>query len=332
MKRCGQMLVVSVLCALPGVMRGQTELAAIMRDEYALGLTPTVRSAGMGGAYIAVDGTFSMNPASLARASKEVALTYGYYSQDEGPGADRGRVDFTMPVPGIGGTARLMLDHLNSDGRDPTLIGDGAPMSYNSTTLGLQYGRKLTDAIAVGLGAYPYEKANVDLATPGGKMRGDGMSQLGSIQLGVLGRLHEKVNVGLQYIHIIDELEVDIPFGPEMEDDFKIDYIAAGLSAMPIEGTLVAVDYWYGDVDGDSAPGVRFDADIDRWNIGLQQRVLDGLDLRVGSNNEGLTAGFSWRMSESMSIDYAYVDEALRDKEEIFGETTQHTASLSYLF
>ena len=322
-------LIATGLLLLPAAVLAQTELGAIMRDEYALGLTPTVRSAGMGGAYLGLEGIQSMNPAALAHVGRNVSATYGMYSHDMGPDAHRGRIDVTMDVPKIGGGARLMVDHFTSDGGDPTLIGG---MEYDSTTLGLQYGRDVTEGWAIGFGAYPYEEANVDLATPGGTLSGEAMSQIGSIQLGVLGRLCDMVNVGVQYIHIIDELTVEMPDGATMEDDFEIDYVAAGIAVTPFDGTLVVVDYWYGDVDGMSAPGVEFDADIDRWNIGLQQRVMDALDLRVGSNNSGMTAGFTWRMGEKMTVDYAYVSEALNDKEEIFGETEQHTVAVSCVF
>ena len=59
---------------------------------------------------------------------------------------------------------------------------------------------------------------------------------------------------------------------------------------------------------------------------------MEALDLRVGSNNSGMTAGFTWRMGEKMTVDYAYVSEALNDKEEIFGETEQHTVAVSCVF
>jgi hypothetical protein len=320
-----------VLLALTATTFGQTELAAIMRDEYALGLTPTVRSAGMGGGYLGVEGIQSMNPAALARVGRTVTATCSAYSHDTGPDAYRGRVDATLAAPKIGGAARLMLDHVTSDGDDPT--ASGAPIEYDSTTLGLQYGRDVSDCLALGFGAYPYEKANVDLTTPGGTLSGEGMSQVGSIQLGALGRICDMVNVGVQVIHIIDELEVAMPDGTRMKDDFTIDYVAAGVAIKPFDGTLVVVDYWNGDVDGTSAPGVGFDADIDRWNIGVEQRVVDAVDVRVGSNNSGLTAGFTWRMCEAATLDYAYVSEALNDKADIiFGETEQHTVAVSCTF
>jgi hypothetical protein len=332
MIRRGLVLVVTGFLVLPATVFSQTELAAIMRDEYALALTPTVRSAGMGGGYLGLEGVQSMNPAALARAGNDVTATYGYYSHDTGPDAHRGRIDGTLPVPKIGGAARLMLDSFSSDGAEPTRILGGAPMEYESTTLGLQYGRDVNEWLALGLGAYPYEKAKVDASTPGGPINSEAFSQVGSIQLGALGRPHEMVNVGLQFIHIIDELQVNLPDGTKMEDDFKIDYLAAGVAVTPLDGTLIVVDYWYGDVDGDSAPGVEFDADIDRWNIGVQQRVAAPVDLRVGSNNGGLTAGFTWRICEAAALDYAYVSEALNDKDAVFGETELHTVSVSATF
>ncbi len=332
MTRFRMALVAGLLMALTSISFGQTELAAIMRDEYALGLTPTVRSAGMGGGYLGLDGIGSMNPAALSSVGRTVTGTFSTYSHDAGPDAYRGRLDTTMTVPKLGGGARLMVDHIRSDGEDSTMILGGAPMEYDSTTLGLQYGRDLSDRIAIGFGAYPYEKANVDVTTPGGDIEGSGMSQVGSIQLGALARLCDCMSIGLQVIHIIDELKVELPDGTDMEDDFTIDYMAAGVAVTPFDGTLLVVDYWYGDVDGESAPGVRFDADIDRWNFGIEQRVVDAVDVRIGSNNSGMTAGFTWRMCGATTLDYAYVSEALNDKNDIFGETEQHTVAVSCVF
>ena len=323
---CGA-VVVSV--AIPS--QAQIQLSGLLRDEYALGLTPTIKSAGMGGAYVGIDDIRSMNPAALSGVDfYDAALTYGNYDHDDGPMAHRGRLDMTLPVPYIGGGARLMIDWLDSESEEMTQLG--APVEYDGFTLGFQQGLNITESWAVGIGGYPYEKAEVDMVTPGGTLEGEALSQLGSVQLGTLYRLHEKVNVGGQFIYIYDDLELSMPGGGHMGDYYNIHYFSIGASVMPFEGTLLAVDYWNGEIEGDVVAGVPFDVDVDRWNFGAEQRVCDYFDLRAGSNNGGFTAGFSIHIAEGIDLDYAYVNQALRDKESVFGDTEYHGVSLNYRF
>ncbi|MDX9755145.1 MAG: hypothetical protein RBU29_14365 [bacterium] len=321
--------VLLVCIALPAL--AQNQLAGLLRDELALGLTPTLKSAGMGGAYVGVDNPLSMNPASLSSVDFfQVMGTYGLYDSDDGPTAHRGRADFIYPVPYIGGNSRLMIDGLTSDGSDMSRLG--APLEYDGLTLGSQYGRNITDWFAVGFGGYPYEKASVDMHTPGGTVKSEALSQLGSIQLGALFRPHDKVRLGVEYIYIKDDLETWLPGPAHMGDYFYIHYVAVGISATPFDGTLVALDYWNGEIEGDVSPGVAFDVDVDRWNFGVQQRVCDFCDLRVGSNNGGFTTGFTIHIQENLDFDYAYINKALRDKENVLGDTQYHGVALTYRF
>ncbi len=108
--------------------------------------------------------------------------------------------------------------------------------------------------------------------------------------------------------------------------------LAIGASYRPFDGTLLAADYWNGEAEGDAGPGLRFDVDVDRWNFGVQQRLCDCLDIRLGSNNGGFTTGFSVHVKDSLDIDYAYVNEAIGDKENVWGDTEYHGVSVSYRF
>ncbi len=335
MKNISLFLGLSVLFgsfAIPGY--SQIQIGGLLRDEFALGLTPPIKSAGMGGAYVAVDRTQSYNPAALSVVEQlEAGLTYGIYDLDEGPTTHRGRLDAIAPVPYLGGGARIMLDGFASDGEGETLLPGDLPVEFDSTTLGLQYGRNITDWLAVGFGGYPYETAHIDLITPGGTIEGQAISQVGSIQLGTILRPHEKINVGGQFIYIRDDLEVDFPAGGgESGDYFNIHYFALGVAVMPFEGTLVAVDYWNGEIEGHVDTSTNFDQDIDRWNFGIEQRVHEKVYLRAGSDNGGLTAGFTVRFNDSIDLDYAFINEELGDKADVFGETQFHGVALIYRF
>lgn len=337
------------ILAIWGVLAGliaadamaQIHITGIMRDEYALGLTPTLKSMGMGGAYVGVDGIRSMNPASLGGVEGiQGTFGYGFYNHDNGPSAHRGRIDAIfpdpiskyLPIPIVkSGGWRLMVDGVISDGEGTTLLPDpaGNPMDieFDSVTIGQQSGFNITDWLAVGMGAYPYEKANVDL----GPFSGEALSQIGSTQLGVLVRPCEFFNIGAQYIYIKDDLEVNGPTG-HMGDYFDINYFAVGVSVMPWDGTLIAVDYWNGEMEGAIDNVTPFDQDVDRWNLGVEQRISDYVDLRLGSNNGGLTAGFTYRITDKIDFDYAYVNKALRDKENVFGETQYHGIAITARF
>jgi hypothetical protein len=333
MRLFNAILLLMFVVAITVPVCAQNQLAGLLRDEFALGLTPTLKSAGMGGAYVGVDGPQSMNPAGLSSVDYfHIMGTYGYYDHDMGPSAHRGRLDAIAPVPMLGGAARIMLDGLDSESAEATRMPGNPPVEYDGVTLGLQYGRNITDWLAVGFGGYPYEKANVDMTTPGGVVHGEAFSQLGSIQLGALIRPHEKVRIGAQFIHIIDDLETWLPGPAHMGDYFHINYLALGVSATPFEGTLIALDYWAGEIEGSVDPVTPFDVDIDRWNFGVQQRVCDYCDLRVGSNNGGFTAGLTVHVLDNVDIDYAYVNQALRDKEDVFGDTQYHGISISAKF
>ncbi len=330
-----------VFVLLAGIaVEAQIQSAGILRDEYTLGLTPPIKSIGMGGAYVGVDDTMSMNPAALAGVDfREAMVMYGLYDHDMGPTAHRGRGSLITPVPYLGGAARLMLDGLITDGKGETLLsnpanGDPYDIEFDAFTLGLQYGRNITDWAAVGFGAYPYEKANVDLYSTAADVRADALSQIGSIQLGSLFRPHERINLGAQFIYIKDDLEASIPGLMDMGDYYHIHYYAIGASFMPFDGTLLAVDYWNGEIEGAQSliPQDIFDVDVDRWNIGVQQRVCEYADLRLGYNNGGITTGFSVHITENLDFDYAYANEALGDKENVFKETDFHGVSLTYRF
>lgn len=336
-KKWFQMGVVVLLLSTTVQSYAQIQAGGILRDEYALALTPSIKSLGMGGAYVGIEGTMSMNPASLSSVEGwEGSLWYGFYDHNLGPEAHRGRLDLVHPVPYIGGTSRIMIDGFVSDGAGTTLLPDpaGVPMGieFDSITLGMQYGRNITDWWAVGFGGYPYEKANVDLITSGGTIEGEAFSQIGSIQLGTIFRPLDNLSIGGQFIYIKDDLEAQVPGVGQMGDYYHIHYFSVGASYRPFEQTLVALDYWNGEIEGIANPAQDFDVDVDRWNFGIQQEIVDYFAIRLGSNNGGLSAGFTVNIRENMDIDYAYVNEFMRDKDEIFGDTEFHGLQLTMRF
>lgn len=335
-----------VLALSPPVLAQQ--FGAILRDENALALTPTTRSWGMGGTYVGIDRPWSMNPASITSTEQMTGeITYGNWNQEDGPGAGSGRVDAWLPV-GDRLVLRLMGYYYASDGSEDAL-GPFQNLEYDSTTIGLQAGFELFDWWSIGAGAYPYEKGNVELDFPLGDGATSGidaecLSLPGSLQAGTLFRLPANVNLGAQFIYIFDELEADyddpeaiseaVGGAPLSESDtYRIHYETVGVSWEPLEWLLVGVDYWIGEAEGEAfIKEAEFDQDVDRWNFGAEVRPCEYFSIRAGGANGGATAGFTLSPIENLDINYAFVDEAFRDKEDVWGTTELHTVSLTLRF
>lgn len=333
-----QLVVLGVIGGVAAESYGQIHIGGLLRDEYALALTPTIKSAGMGGAYVGIDNNMSINPAALGGSTGlEGSLSYRFYDHDWGPAAHRGRMDAILPNPFPdlidlqayqSLTLRLMLDGYMSDGAGATRLLENPEVEFDSFTVGLQAGFDVFDWLSFGFGAYPYEKANVQL----GPYDGDALSQIGSIELGTLIKPSKWVHFGAQFIYIKDDLEVDLPDGTHGGDYFHIDYYSIGAAIMPVDGTLIAIDWWGGEIEGLVDPVTKFDQDVDRWNVGIQQRVCDYFDLRLGSKNGGLTTGFTIHVNEKIDVDYAYINQELRDLENVLGDTQFHGISVSAKF
>ncbi|MEW6236888.1 MAG: hypothetical protein AB1656_16010 [Candidatus Omnitrophota bacterium] len=337
--------------------------AGVMRDEFALGLTPSIKSLGMGGAYLGLRGPRSMNPAALGGYERiEGTLTYGLYDHQDGPLGHRGRLDVVLPNPFPNliplemletAVARFMVDGVISDGNEPTRLG--STIDYDSTTLGMQSGIKVMDWLNIGFGAYPFESADVILEGPDYILDGEGFSQFFSQQIGFLVTPHERFSIGGEFVYIKDRMEAKfthraptpvvnpesiaamVPAPGDVTESgrayYHIRYFAIGAAFEPIDGTLLALDYWYGEINGLNRWGFPYtDIDVSRWNFGAEQKLCDYFYVRAGSNNEGVTAGFTVRVNDDFDIDYAYAYGFLADKDAIFGRTDFHGISATYRF
>ncbi len=336
------LLVVSLLAILSfplvSVCQGQ-EFAGVLRDELALGLTPTAANLGMGGAYVGLDDISSMNPAALGFVEGyDLMFTAGHVNPSYGPNINLTRGDVTMPFF-FNSHARLMGMYTESRGKGLTRLGVDA--QFEASTIGLHLGIPINEKLSIGMGAYPYENAKIDLYHPVLKSRliyGDADSQIGSTQIGAQYKLLDNLTIGAEFIFIIDtlfgELKPALTGGPTIRKDFdyKIHYEAIGASWKPFEKTLVAIDYRTGEIEGEDMNGQNFDVDINRWSYGVSQGILDWWTIRAGMKNDGLTLGTGFTICERVGINYAYCHKAYRDKETVFDDADIHMLSISTKF
>ena len=318
----GVLLVFGLACT---VAHAQTaKLAGPTRGSTLhLAYSPTVRSAGMGGASIAVEGPDSFNPAALGWLEEgEVEFSFGNYDFHSGPDVDYYRLDTTYPV--LGGGARVKAYYLHSNSRMSKMQAPpGVPHRAKvwGYEFGMDYGRHINDRISIGLGAFPLEESRLRLSGVG---KGRAESLIGSARIGALVRVTDNLNLATMFDHIKDRLRDSYAAGGGAHDNYYANIWTIGGAFKLAEGTLFAADYRWGKVDGGD---VRLNPRSP--NFGLEQKVTDNVALRVGYTRGHLTAGGGLKLFERFEVNYAYVDGAGEDVRKAFGTATTHLVSLS---
>jgi hypothetical protein len=288
-----------------------------------LSYSPTVRSAGMGGASIAIEGPDSFNPAALGWLEEgEVEFSYGNYNFHSGPNVNYYRLDLTYPA--LGGGARVKSYYFDSNKRLSKMQAPpGVPREAKiwGYEFGLDYGRHLTDRISIGVGAFPLEESSLRLSGVG---KGRGESLIGSARLGALVRVTENINLATMFDHIKDRLKDTYDAGGSPHDNYYANIWTIGGAVKLGEKALFAADYRWGRVDGGD---VRLNPRMP--SFGLEYKLTENFAVRVGDTRGHLTAGAGLKLFERFEINYAYVDGAGEDVRKAFGTATTHLVSLS---
>jgi len=349
--------VATVICVLCTMAYAQgPELAGPTRGTALhLAYSPRVRSAGMGGASVAIEGTDSFNPAALGWLKEgEVELSFNDYDFRNGPHAYAWRTDVSYPL--LGGGLQLKGFFLDSD-RSVSKMG-GAEADVWGREFGFAYGRHINDYISMGMAGFPSDISELRLHAPGGDevAEGRGESKLGSARLGALVRLPGNkewrketrvgtraftlemptIRLGATFDHIIDRLKGRYHGAfPDAHDTYYANVWTIGGAIDLTETTMFVADYKWGTVHGEN---VR--AHPRSPNFGLEKRPkitigdvkYDGLALRVGSTRGNLTAGAGAKFLKRWEVNYAYVDGAGEDVRKAFGEATMHAVSVRTTF
>ncbi len=328
----------SLVCALALVCTmayGQdAQLAGPTRgNAIHLAYTPTVRSMGMGGASIGLEGPDSFNPAALGwLETGEIEITYGDHDFRKGPRAQYYRADVSYPV--LGGGAQLKLYYMDSNKHLSEMPGPSMPLEAKvwAYELGVAYGRKLGDRLSVGFGAFPLEESNLRLSGFG---RGRGESLVGSARLGVLFKFTDQINLATMFDHIKDRLDDSYDWGTSLRDNYYANIWTVGGAIKLTDKIRWFGDYRWGRVNGGS---VRLNPRSP--NFGLEYQFTDDIALRVGETRGHITAGAGLKLGslgmdllKNCELNYAYVDGTGEDMiRRAFGTATSHAVSLSMKF
>ena len=269
-----------------------------------LAYSPTVRSEGMGGASIAVEGPDSFNPAALGWLEEgKIEFSFGDYDFRSGPHVNYYRADVTYPV--LGGGAKLKAYYFDSNRR---LSKMEAPPGVRREAkvwgheLGVDYGRQINNRVSIGVGVYPQEESNLRLSGWG---RGRAESLVGSARLGALVRVTDNINLATMFDHIKDRLKDSLDSGAAPHDDYYANIWTIGGAFKLDEKTLLAMDYRWGRVNGGD---VRLNPRSP--NFGLEYKLTENFTARIGQTRGNITAGAGYKLFGRWEINYAYVDGA----------------------
>lgn len=290
--------------------------------------------AGIGGAWAAVPRLSSDNPASLS-VFNEYELKFVFYVnpiQVRFNGSQVANVvNSGVLIPLADGCLKIAYASIDTD-RMYNKKMPGSDHELDSQDVKVYYGRHINDQIALGLLFKAWGSSKVRLRYPGitlGKSRG---SARFNVSPGVLYQPVKNCYLGLTYEYGKERVKTT-NFDPYIFTQVKaagnsyIRICRMGTAWQPRDGTLLALDWRVGKIDD---PGTG-DYDINMFFFGIEQYIHQNVALRLGSLDGSVTAGtrFSYR---NLFIDYAYINESLRDLDPHWGSSEAHTVAVSLVF
>lgn len=266
------------------------------------------RALGMGSAFTAVanDSTAAFwNPAGLAKLKKnEASFMHSSLTDDR----DYNFFNYAYQLKSNGGRnyGVVALSHINFgiDGIPETRENpDGTPVvdpSGNVRIFGyfedketntfVSYGRAINDKLYAGVN-FKYLKHELY------HNKADSMG----LDLGLLYDCNDKTSIGLSIRDLGESLDWDT--GTGTKDDVPVT-TTFGVAHQYSEKLLLSADL--NKVD---------DMDV-KFFCGVEYKIQDNMDLRIGSHDSDLTLGASFKL-DTWRFDYSYADETLGDAHRI---------------
>jgi hypothetical protein len=208
----------------------------------------------------------------------------------------------------------------------------GSNYEIDSKDVKVYYGRKINDKIALGLLFKPWSSTEVKLKFPGADLgKSEGKARF-NIRPGFLYQPIKNWYLGLTYEYADERIKTTI-FNPitfakvkTTEDSYTRIWRMGG-SFEPKQGTLLALDWQVGEIDGPE----RGDYNIDMFFFGIEQHIHQNMALRMGSLDGSITAGIGISY-KNMHLDYSYIKESLKDLNPHCGSSKTHAVAISLTF
>ncbi len=303
---------------------------------------PTVRSAGMGLATVALEGVDSHNPAALAFVEGyDVTFDFGRVAFRQGPDLLIYHGHLVFPLPVVGGHSKLIGLGISTENEDFSKMGGFTHVWAQE--MGLAYGRKipLPEAIpgelGVGFAGFPYDPSEVRLTNAAGARAawGRGHSKVGSIRLGILYKPVPELSLGGQYTHIKDTLRAEflvpnVGIVPN-KSIYHVNLGTIGAAYRPDERTVITAQFLFGRARGE---GVHTQYDIFSAGAEREMAITENIQLalRVGINDGHPTCGLGVKLPQGWRVDYALVAGYGEELRRAFGRGNLHIIGVGKRF
>jgi len=271
---------------------------------------PFVDLAGMGGVSAAVPRPSSANPAGLAFLEGHFALATAQSWLDFSRGPDA-RVEvehLLLPLPRGG----VRLTYLRVDSSTHTdRLGSHTAVDLEALRVyaGLRWKR-----LGLGVSLEPWSDGRIRQRLGPWRLRANVKTQLG-VKGGAMLEVVRGLWLGGSWQYLQHNLHLCGLLRRDLDSYDRMGRI--GLSWQLRPSTLLALDWTFGEIRG------LQEQDVDVVSCGVEQRLGNWLVLRAGYLDGGPTAGLGVRVGPLL-IDYAYVDNALRDLRPAFGRGRIH--------
>lgn len=312
----------------PGVVFAQLEAYAVTHPFTLPGST-TTRLQAMGGMVTCIPDDGWANPAfaGLTRAWTSV-IRQSMTSFDGGFSLRVRQVSAGGPIFRHGGIQVTGLE-CDSD-LGPALALPGSPgWDVNEWSLGVHYGHRLSDRLALGIGVSPVFHNNVTVSVPAPvpPLLQTRASSSSGFRVGATYALSPRARLGGVYDSYDEDVDAAgsmVP-GGALRVSSDSEALMFGLSYRLCDDLLGAVEWFH--MWTELGPSTYGDAG---WRAGLERSLRDGLSLRVGSNDGSLSAGVGYDTG-NWSVRYAYLDDWNDDfVGPIWGDSETHQFEATY--
>jgi hypothetical protein len=304
-----------------------------------LSFPPGVNIAGFGGFWAALPTPYSQNPAAYVSFKDEdikalidydvkagVYSEYGLISFREGPDA---KIWTANAITSLGkGVIRIDYCNISTNRAKSRVFGLNCKIDGDSFQIG--YGYPINDKLSVGISLSPIHGSNAtfkhrNLTLAKGKSTSQWYRSFG---LGILYRPKKWLYLGLAYGHNKSKLETKIYnlFNYRKSTEYPvINLIRPGIVIRPKLGTTIGLDWLWGQTDNEH--GKKYY--IKQWFFGIEQYLCPYFALRAGSADGSPTAGIGIRWKRFI-IDYAYIDQSIKEMKRHLGKSSAHLITLTY--
>lgn len=321
------LLAVLLGSCVPAPAQGFGPEAFGIPSNFGMSITTSTRQLGMGTMMGCVPDAQFANPAFAAlQQEPNAGARVTVIDFERGPCVTCAQGHYVRPLDpdrtGLGVTLLV----LSSSGGAMTLpvIGD-VSVGMSEQAFVVDYGRRLSDALTVGMSVLGYQETSLSVAPPAGPLLLDVRSRADfGLRFGGAWEWAPGDYVGLIYTYAETTVDTEGLLMPALvRSKFSGDQFVAGASRHLSPDLLAAVEYQHG---GACATGIS--SSYSTWHFGLEYGPAGPWSFRVGLADESPTLGFGYD-NGPWRADYAFINDWHKSEVgALFGGSETHSVQV----